>query len=147
MPSRTAWVGSTLGVLGVLGVLLLAGLLGSDDASAHRRPAQVVAPRVSTTQVCDGVLVVGFDTTRLSGQDWQPLLDDGTARLELLEVSGRSGPGGVWMPVTTASGGEHVLRWTGWPWAASHGLHFEQARIVSDGYRSVPAPIEQRCAA
>lgn len=116
---------------------------------AHLPPPRLTV-RVVDTWVCGGVLTVAFDAVyRTRGRPPVPRLDDGWARLELLDASGRSaGPGhwgGSWRPVATRSGGEGRLRDESWTWEGQHGLHWRQARVVVAGVRSRPVKIETRC--
>lgn len=141
----------TLAALTV-GLLVVAVLVVTSPAHARARAARVVAPAVTSAETCGTALVVHFDTSVLAGRQWQPLQDDGHAVLELLERSGRSGADGVWETPpaewgAVVSGGEHVLRWAGWRTAAGYGLHFQKARVLAGGYRSMPAQIEDGCAA
>jgi hypothetical protein len=108
----------------------------------------VVAPVVTSAELCGEVLYVHFTVLQLTGRTWASLPDAGGARLEVLEVSGRSQPGGEWeTPVGVGSGGEGVLRWPGWERAAELGLHYGMARVTVDGFTSERAPIENGCAA
>jgi len=130
-------------VAAVAAVLLLvpAGVASAD------RPAPAMPVSVGAG-VCDGALVVTFDLARLDRRALVGVLDDGAERIEVLDVSGRSGPDGRWQAVSSASGGEGVLRWAGWDQAGSAGEHYLMARVVrTDPGRvvSLPSVISDVC--
>lgn len=135
-------------VVAVLSVAALAAVPAS--ASGGHRPRVVVAPKVEHTRLCGDVLEVDWEALRLDGRDWRAWLDDGTAVLEAHEVSGRSGPGGLWAPVEYAADGgsrEGTLRWPGYGRSDWYGQHWAQVRVVVAGYRSPDMPItEEACA-
>jgi hypothetical protein len=137
-------------VAAAVGLAAGTGVLAAQRADAHadrwNARQQVVAPRVSRTGVCDGVLVVRYDAVRLGpNRVWQPLMDDGSTRLEVHDSSGRTGPGGRWVGAVTKSGGEHVLRWDGYQTAVEQGAQIDLVRVVTGGYRSTGWPAQEPC--
>lgn len=135
------------------GLALVAGVMLATSASAHapHRPAAagVVVPHVVSAQDCDGTLWVVYGT-RVVGRDGRTtdVLDDGlTGGLELMDISGRSQPNGVWLPVAAGRGGEGRLRVP--EWSRQHpGSHFRFAKVVREGRSRVesgPALITVGC--
>jgi hypothetical protein len=131
-------------------VVVLAASLIALAAPAHAAARGPVLPVVASARDCDGTMVVEYGLQLLSGRDLQVVLDDGRERLEVLEVSGRSGPNGTWQQVPAVSGGEGVLRWPGLAAAQDQGGHYGAARVVRTDHgrvRSLRAVVTSGCVA
>jgi hypothetical protein len=89
-------------------------------------------------------LLVTYRLETLTGQTWTVQLDDGRTSLQLRQPGTMSRPEGRWVPVLADSGGEGILRWTGWMRAASRP---DMARVVHhpDETVSTGQPITERC--
>jgi hypothetical protein len=113
------------------------------------KPAPVIEPRVTSVEVCDGAILVTFDAVLRVGREEFAILDNGRAKLQLHEISGRSqGPdyAGRWY-TRHATGGEHMLRWPRYQESQGKGAHWDAVRVVVAGYTSPAVDIVEECTA
>lgn len=125
-------------------VCLAAVAVGASSADAHRRPLPYVGITVACIEPA-GVLSVRWTSADLSGRDWRPRMDDGSAFVELHHLGAGAGPGGSWVVGRRLAAGEHHARV-----ALSGEPTWDAVRVVLGGVpggvvRSVPVVLPDRC--
>lgn len=129
--------------------------VAASGAEAHPKPAPIIA--VSVNRVCeqpgtngDTVLATAFALTSVNtrskvgtyvmDEGWG-LTSKGTRNgIWVHDVTGRSGPNGQWMRLTTNSGGEGHLRAV-----VPNYVLYDLVHVVYDGWTSPDAPPGLRC--